>query len=158
MKKDNRNNTAKSQCGRPRKYTPATLAAKFDEYKNSVKSSPIYVNKVSAGEIVKVPTERPLTIVGFCAFANITRETFRQYEGQEAYSDVLARVRTVIEADQLEGALVDVYNPSIVARVLHLADRQDVTTNGKDMPGNGPTVIRCVYEGEEFEITAADVD
>ena len=40
-------------------------------------------------------------------------------------------LRVAIEADQLEGALCGQYDSGIVARVLHLADRQDVTTNGK---------------------------
>ena len=42
-------------------------------------------------------------------------------------------MRVAIEADQLEGALCGQYDSGIVARVLHLADRQDVTTNGKDI-------------------------
>lgn len=45
----------------------------------------------------------------------------------------LTCVREAIEADQLEGALCGQYDSGIVARVLHLADRQDVTTNGKEI-------------------------
>lgn len=51
----------------------------------------------------------------------------------EEFSDILTCVREAIEADQLEGALCGQYDSGIVARVLHLADRQDVTTNGKEI-------------------------
>ena len=53
--------------------------------------------------------------------------------GYEEFSDILTCVREAIEADQLEGALCGQYDSGIVARVLHLADRQDVTTNGKEI-------------------------
>ena len=67
--------------------------------------------------------------MGFCQFAKISKDTFRRYEDE--FCGLLTCVRVAIEADQLEGAMVGQYNPNIVARVLHLADRQDVTTNGK---------------------------
>ena len=96
-----------------------------------MKANPRYSNKASAGEIIAVPTQRPLTLVGFCQFAKISRQNFYEYESREEFSDLLTHVRVAIEADQLEGALCGQYDSGIVARVLHLADRQDVTTNGK---------------------------
>ena len=122
-------NTPNKKVGRPRAYTPEALEAKFEEHVEWVKANPVYINKVSAGEIIPVPTQRPLTLVGFCQFAKISKDTFRRYEDE--FCGLLTCVRVAIEADQLEGAMVGQYNPNIVARVLHLADRQDVTTNGK---------------------------
>ncbi len=119
------------RVGRPMKYVPETLESKFDEYRVWVKQNPAYHNKVSAGVVIPVPIERPLTIVGFCNYAGIDKDTFRNYEHQEEFFGVCARVRARIETDQLEGALVGIYDAGIVARVLHLADRTDVTTNGK---------------------------
>ena len=124
-------NTLNKKVGRPRAYTPEALEAKFEEYVEWVKANPVYINKVSAGEIIPVPTQRPLTLVGFCQFAKISKDTFRRYEDE--FCGLLTCVRVAIEADQLEGAMVGQYNPNIVARVLHLADRQDVTTNGKEI-------------------------
>ena len=124
-------NTPNKKVGRPRAYTPEALEAKFEEYVEWVKANPVYINKVSAGEIIPVPTQRPLTLVGFCQFAKISKDTFRRYEDE--FCGLLTCVRVAIEADQLEGAMVGQYNPNIVARVLHLADRQDVTTNGKEI-------------------------
>lgn len=126
---NNNMNTPNKRVGRPRAYTPEALEAKFEEYVEWVKANPVYINKVSAGEIIPVPTQRPLTLVGFCQFARISKDTFRRYEDE--FCDLLTHVRVAIEADQLEGALCGQYDSGIVARVLHLADRQDVTTNGK---------------------------
>lgn len=124
-------NTPNKKVGRPRAYTPEALEAKFEEYVEWVKANPVYINKVSAGEIIAVPTQRPLTLVGFCHFARISRQNFYEYESREEFSDLLTHVRETIESDQLGGAMVGIYDSGIVARVLHLADRQDVTTNGK---------------------------
>ena len=128
-------NTPNKKVGRPRAYTPE---AKFEEYVEWVKANPRYSNKASAGEIIPVPTQRPLTLVGFCQFAKISRQNFYEYESREEFSDILTCVREAIEADQLEGALCGQYDSGIVARVLHLADRQDVTTNGKAAYFRGP--------------------
>ncbi len=131
MKNEIKRTGTACKVGRPRAYTPEALEAKFEEYVEWVKAHPVYINKVSAGEIIAVPTQRPLTLVGFCQFAKISKDTFRRYEDE--FCDLLTHVRVAIEADQLEGALCGQYDSGIVARVLHLADRQDVTTNGKDI-------------------------
>lgn len=122
------------KVGRPRAYTPEALEAKFEEYVEWVKANPRYSNKVLAdGSVIPVPYERPLTLSSFAVFAGIVPETFRNFEEQEEYFGVCARVRARIESDQLEGAMCEQYNPTIASRVLHLADRQDVTTNGKEI-------------------------
>lgn len=131
MKNEIKRTGTACKVGRPRAYTPEALEAKFEEYVEWVKANPRYSNKASAGEIIAVPTQRPLTLVGFCQFAKISKDTFRRYEDE--FCDLLTHVRVAIEADQLEGALCGQYDSGIVARVLHLADRQDVTTNGKDI-------------------------
>ena len=131
MKNEIKRTGTACKVGRPRAYTPEALEAKLEEYVEWVKANPVYINKVSAGEIIAVPTQRPLTLVGFCQFAKISKDTFRRYEDE--FCDLLTHVRVAIEADQLEGALCGQYDSGIVARVLHLADRQDVTTNGKDI-------------------------
>ena len=131
MKNEIKRTGTACKVGRPRAYTPEALEAKFEEYVEWVKANPVYINKVSAGEIIAVPTQRPLTLVGFCQFAKISKDTFHRYEDE--FCDLLTHVRVAIEADQLEGALCGQYDSGIVARVLHLAARQDVTTNGKDI-------------------------
>lgn len=53
------------KIGRPRKFTPDRFWAVFEEYREWAKATPIYVSKVSAGQTISVPCERPLTLTGF---------------------------------------------------------------------------------------------
>lgn len=133
------------KAGRPRSYSPDGIQRVFGEYVAWSDDNPMYINKVSAGAVIKVPTERPLTITDFCQFAGISRECFYNYGRQAEYSDVITRVREYIEADQLRGAMVGMYESNIVSRVLRLADRQDVTTNGKDIQA-GPAISVTIDE------------
>ena len=71
MKNEIKRTGTARKVGRPRAYTPEALEAKFEEYVEWAKENPIYINKVSAGEIIPVPTQRPLTLVGFCQFAGL---------------------------------------------------------------------------------------
>lgn len=129
--------------GRPRAYTPEEIESKFEEYVRWVEGNPIFIQKVSAGEIIKVGADRPLTIVDFCQFAGISKDTFRRYEDE--FCGPLTRIREAIEADQLRGAIVGIYDAGIIGRVLQLADRQDVTTNGKEIK-QAPAVTFTVDE------------
>lgn len=126
--------------GRPRKFTPERFEEVFEEYKKWAKETPIRVNRVSAGQTVSVPCERPLTLTGFCLFAGISRSSFHNYEAQEEFSFLLTFIREYIEGDQLRGAMVGMYESAIVTRVLRLADRQDITTNGNEIHPSGPAI------------------
>ena len=121
------------KVGRPRAYTPEALEAKFEEYRNHIAETPIYKEVPTKGGPMDIRVNRPTTLVGFCVFAGIGRNTFLDYEERPEFSNVVTRVRETIETDQLEGAMAGVYDSSIVSRVLRLADRQDVTTNGKEI-------------------------
>lgn len=86
----------------------------------------------NAGEIIKIPNDVPLSIESFCVFANISKQTFYNYESAEGYQEyfeVTTRIREVIESDQLDGAMLGVYNPNIVARKLGLAENQNINQN-----------------------------
>lgn len=150
--KANNNIKPTRKVGRPRAYTPESLEIKFEEYAEWVKANPRYSNKIlSDGSIIPVPTERPLTLSSFAVFAGIIPETFREYEKLNEFSVVCAHVRARIESDQLEGAMCEQYNPTIASRVLHLADHQDVTTNGKEIT-SAATPISVVLDADAAKI------
>ena len=56
MKNEIKRTGTACKVGRPRAYTPEALEAKFEEYVEWVKANPVDINKVSAGEIIAVPT------------------------------------------------------------------------------------------------------
>ena len=92
-----------------------------------------------------------MTLSSFAVFAGIIPETFREYEKLDEFSVVCAHVRARIEPDQLEGAMCEQYNPTIASRVLRLADRQDVTTNGKDIQ-QSITPISVVLDADAAKV------
>ncbi len=135
------------------KYTPEKLDAKFEEYAKWAKKNPRYTHRaLPNGKIVKVPIERPLTLDGFCIYAEIVPPTFRNLEKLEEFFSVCAHVRAMIEADQLEGAMCEQFNPTIASRVLHLADRQDITSNGKEIQQAAPSIPAVVVDAEAAKI------
>lgn len=139
--------SAKSKIGRPLTYTPEQLASKFEEYAVWAKENPRINYKIlSDGSESKVRLERPLTLSGFTVFAKIHPHTFGNLEKREEFLDVCARIRARIETDQLEGALCEQFNPTIASRVLMLADRQDITTNGKEIQPSGPAISITIDE------------
>ena len=128
--------------GRGFKYTPDNLwdeAVKYFEWislKVWNKKDPIKSGDM-AGTLMDVPTQTPMSIESFCIFADISTETFRNYQSnKEEYKDffdVTTRIRDIIESNQFEGATVGAYNPNIIARKLGLIDKKDVTTDGKEI-------------------------
>jgi hypothetical protein len=133
---------------KPKKYTPVTWKNVFIKYLNDrqnkawSKNEPIKSGE-KAGELMKVPTQLPLTIESFCVFAGVSKQTFYNYEGAvgyEKYFDITTRIREVIESDQFDGATVGAYNPNIIARKLGLAEKTksevEVTTVMTDQERN----------------------
>lgn len=116
---------------KPKSYNPEEWVKKFVEYleymdekvwnvKHPIKGGDM------AGTVMDVPVSTPLSIRSFCVFAGISVDTFSNYEKSKGYEDyfgVTTRMRTVIEANQLEGATVGAYNANIVARLLGLAEK-----------------------------------
>ena len=128
------------KVGRPLAYTPDTLKTKFEEYRRFIADNPLFKEVPTKSGPMEIRVNRPMTIVGFCAFAGILKDTFFDYEKKEDFIHVTTRVRETIESDQLGGAMAGIYDSSIVSRVLRLADRQDVTTNGKEITSPAPPI------------------
>lgn len=123
-------------------YTPQLLweeATKYFDWisKRVWKKSEAIKTGDLAGTLIDVPTSTPMSIESFCIFADISTQTFRNYESNEesykAFFEVTTHIRTIIESHQFEGATVGSYNPNIIARKLGLGDKTDITTGGKEI-------------------------
>jgi hypothetical protein len=134
----------RNKHGRGFSYTPELLwdeAVKYFEWistkvwnkKEAIKSGDL------AGTLIDIPTNTPMSIESFCLYADIDRDTFKNYESNEgSYKDffgVTKAIRTIIESQQFEGATVGAYNPNIIARKLGLVDKTGVdhTTKGESI-------------------------
>lgn len=140
----------RNKHGRDFKYTPDGLwneAVNYFEWmKDRVwnKKDPIKSGDM-VGTLIDVPTQTPMSIDSFCLYADISYDTFRNYESkEEEYKDffeVTTRIRKIIESQQFEGATVGAFNPNIIARKLGLTDKIDHTTDGEKIT-QMPTVFK----------------
>lgn len=67
---------------------------------------------------------RPYTFEGFCRFAGISDYSMfcRNNKDREGFAEVLAYIRNRIRCNQIEGGLVGIYQPNLVARLNGIAE------------------------------------
>lgn len=99
--------------------------------------------------IANVPKMRPFSLEGLCNYIDISVDGFKLYQEREDFIGVTTRIRQIIDTQQFEGASAGFLNPNIIARKLGLADKQDHTTNGKDMPAANPVINIINPNGEK---------
>lgn len=120
--------------GRPLEYQPDELRVKFNEYSSWLVKNPLIEIDYKSGKRVRLPKMRPMTLEGFCIYAGIVIQTFKNYESREDFLAVTTQIRLIVDNQQYEGAAAGFLNPNIVARKLGLKERTDATTNDKDIP------------------------
>jgi len=120
---------------KPKRYQPDEILDKAKEYAYWCENSPLYELKVfGTGVKIKVPKMRAMTIQGFCLFCNMASSTFYEYEKQEAYTEIIARVKDLFYSQKFEGAAAEFLNANSIARELGLSDRNELTgANGKPL-------------------------
>ena len=120
------------RIGAPRKFeTPEALAEAFNDYFEDVEANPLKESaliKVKEGlsekvKVFKRPLPRAMTLQGFCAFTGLSMVTLYEYEKLDAYSNIIAQAREVMYGQKLEGAAAGLFNASIIARELGLAEK-----------------------------------
>jgi hypothetical protein len=115
----------------------------FEQYQEKTKNAPkqkpeqrkgtVVLPKDFEGElaaVVNIPAEIPLTMEGFekhvydQGLNGELSHYFSNKDGRyEDYKWVCKRIRTYIRADQIEGGMCNVYNPSITQRLNGLVDK-----------------------------------
>lgn len=123
------------RTGAPRSFeTPDDLAQAFNDYFEDIENNPIYERQLVKTKVdrdseeVKVykrPLPRAMTMQGFCAFTGISSSTLFEYEKKEGFSKIITQAREVMVGQKLEGAAAGIFNPSIIARELGLAEKSE---------------------------------
>jgi len=135
--------------GRPYKFTPAQFEIAWQQYFEWVDNNPWYKSEAiksgdMAGTIIKVPTSRPYTELGFCVFHDLGEKYLRELSGYlEGKEDkvsleltaILTRARAKCYNQKFEGAAVGAFNANIIARDLGLVDKKEMdhTTKGESL-------------------------
>lgn len=135
------------QVGRPRRFKPKELLAKFEEYLAWVKGNPVEVetefraqkhrnrgnDETEKGATLrKQRLLRPVSIGGFLVHIGFTRQGWDDLDkgrNAEEYSAVKSFIKGYCENNQLEGAMLGIYNGNIVSRLLGL--KEEVEHSGK---------------------------
>lgn len=119
--------------------TPDMMWELFTTYRDEKKSDPIIEVDFAGRDAKEVhkPHQRPLTMVGFSAWLyehGIISDVWKYFSNYEhAYNDYVGICRTikeVIQADQIEGGMAGIYNPSITQRLNGLTEKTDNTNSG----------------------------
>lgn len=118
------------RSGRHPEYTPEALLQRANEYFEWVEQNPFKEEVIfhAQGLITKdyVTKKRPLTLEGFCIYANIVKNTFYSYEKSKDFVNITSYIRETIENQQLELASAGFLNANIIARKLGLSDKSEV--------------------------------
>jgi hypothetical protein len=137
----------RSSHGRKPKFqTPDDLEAACIEYFEWVEVTPLYEAQAFAyqGKVTMeaVAKMRAMTIAGLCIFLDISQQAWGEYRDREGFGEVTTRVDDIIRTQKFEGASAGLLNPSIIARDLGLADKQDQTIQGNLTHKIERTVVR----------------
>jgi len=136
--------------------TPEKMWQYFEEYKKLIKDNPILVKDWVGkdADMVHKPKERPLTFVGFqnylddIGIINCVEQYFENRDDRyKDYIGICSRIKRNIQQDQIEGGMVNIYNPSITQRLNGLQERTDITSDNKPMQTNSIQVEIVRNEG-----------
>jgi len=112
------------------------------EYFKWCDANPLKEQKVfhTAGKITKTDANkmRAYTLKGLCIFLHVSSSYFRTFksvlkEEDKDYLTVIHAIEEIIYTQKFAGAAADMLNPNIIARDLGLIDKQDVTSDGKEL-------------------------
>lgn len=123
--------------GRPRKIeSPERLEELFIKYKVWASQNP-WIKKdfiksgEFAGQIVDLPTERPLTEWGLAVFIGMSRSNLIEYSKRPEFQDIYARIKDEMSEQKISGGLSGAYNPMLVSRIEGIAENQNLNLSGK---------------------------
>lgn len=120
--------------GRVVSATPEQLWQQGVDYFKWCDSNPIKAQKTmlsgkTQGQKVEVEYKRPYTIEGFCLHASISKRYIQDiqsmYGKDSEWYMVIQKIISVIYTQNLEGAIVELFNPIVVAKLLNLDKPQE---------------------------------
>lgn len=127
----------RKENGSKTRYQPGELLDKFEEYVDYCLKNPLQelqlVKFKEHYEEADVPKMRAISIKGFCAFAGISENTFHYYSKKLDLAEEVELIRTYTENAQYEGAAAGLLQHQIVARMIGLADKKEMSVTVSDL-------------------------
>lgn len=115
------------------------------------------------GNVIDIEVPRPYTIQALCLYLDCGTNYFSQFEESlkgkddeksKDFSCVLTRIRETIQSQQTEGGMMGTFNPMITARLLGLKEKQDITSNDKEIQG----IASITITREDYKALSNDID
>lgn len=132
--------------GRPLKFTPSELVDKFAEYVQWCNDNPFKSGKrtdyANGFSDVKENFARRVSISGFLAYIGTDFRWWEELENgklAEDFSKVKSYIKNYCETSQADMASAGLLKENIISRLLGLADKKAVTTDG----------VKIVVESQE---------
>ena len=132
--------------------SPERLLELWDEYKSTVGCDTIE-QLTNKGEIVTIAVQNPLLRCGFEAFVyrkcghGVSQYIDNNDKLYNEYIGVVSCMKREWETNQITGTLTGKYKaPNLVARLNGLTEKQDITSNGKDI---GDIKVNIVKSGDK---------
>lgn len=149
--------------GRPTLFAdPKVLWQKACEYFQWCEDNPIERNEPVKFEgnmtVEAVEVGRPYTLCGLSVWLGCSESYFRNCRSDKSSDEFLTVVDAIeqtIRDQQISGAVVNVFNGPIVARLQSLVEKTDVTTKGESVTA---PAINIYNTAPPFAINEAEVD
>lgn len=131
----------RSKHGRDKLFaTPELLMEAAQEYFEWCDKTPILKHDVrgKVPEDVYLQLQRPYTMQGLCIYLNCHTTYFNQFKKNLAEKDdreskgfyeIVTRIEQAVYQNKFEGASIGIFNSSIIARDLGLADKKEIDGN-----------------------------
>lgn len=96
---------------------------------NPIKTKKTMQSGKTQGQKVEVEYNRPFTVDGFCLHAGITKRWLTDvkslYGVDSQWFLIVEKIMSVIYTQNLEGAIVDLFNPIVISKILNLDKPQE---------------------------------
>ena len=115
--------------------SPEVLAKAADEYFQWCEDHPLITTKNFNGNVIQDHLPRVFTKEGIAIFCGVCdwKVIKRLEKDHEDFVPIISHIENVIYNQKYTMATVNVFNSNIIARDLGLKDRQDMTTNDKNI-------------------------
>lgn len=108
-------------------------------YRQWIIDNPVITTKVvkdSEGNVMlfEHPKPRAMSTMGFCVFAAITQGDWEIFRKRASLTEMVELAEGLFRSHVFEGAAVDLFNPTFIAKHLGLAERRELTgADGKPL-------------------------
>jgi hypothetical protein len=128
---------------------PISLQIAFEDYvkwsqRHPIQKPELMKSGLMAGEVITIDIPRPLTLKTFLSNAAIPKKIWEQKKGDPNFAYLCELIEQTMEGNLEDGALVGIYDASLVSKMNKIGDtvtvthqraiNVDLTVNGKQIP------------------------